>query len=60
MITNNAQNGNGEGADPHNPALEQESASANAFLIRPAKGALKGLKAIKSQIKAEGCRWHSG
>jgi len=31
----------------------------NAFLIRPGKGAIKGVKAGKDSLKAEGCHWYS-
>lgn len=33
------------------------SISANAFLIQPKKGAVKALKAVKSELKAAGCHW---
>ncbi len=32
--------------------------SANAFLIRPKKGAAKALKVVKNDLKAAGCHWH--
>jgi len=32
---------------------------ANAFLIRPNKGASKALKAVHSDLKTAGCHWHS-
>lgn len=32
---------------------------ANAFLIRPNRGASKALKAVKNELKRLGCRWHS-
>jgi hypothetical protein len=51
---------NEERVDSVDSALNVESNhKSNAFLIRPAKGALKGIKAIKSNLKAEGCHWHS-
>jgi hypothetical protein len=56
MITNISQKENGERVDPIDPALGSEP---NAFLIRPAKGAHKGIKTLKSHLKAEGCHWHS-
>ena len=33
--------------------------SANAFLIRPKKGAAKALKVVKSDLMAVGCHWHT-
>ena len=33
--------------------------SANAFLIKPKEGAMKALKVIKSDLKANGCHWHT-
>ncbi len=60
MIVNISQKGKEEKTDLLDQSLGQESINdPNAFLIRPAKGACKGIKAIKSHLKAEGCHWHS-